>query len=123
MARVMVYTANIATGASYTADVDLGKGEFNRFAIGLPQVTSVFTTEAVDITMQGSPDDGTTYFTVGYSNNPATSTSGFKAWGAGQLSWGSMVICEAALFAPMVRVKFGSAATASGNVYIFAGKD
>lgn len=123
MAIIQIYTANIATGASYTDGVDLGNGEFNRFAIAFPQVTSVFTTEAVDTTCQGTPDNGTTYYTVGYSNNPATATSGFKAWGAGQDCWGSMVICEAALFTPKVRIKFSSAATASGACYIFAGKD
>ena len=123
MSVVTVYTANIATGASYTADIAIGEGEFNRFALGLPQVTSVFTTEVVDTTMQGSPDSGTTYFTVGYSNNPGTATTGFTAWGSPQDAWGSMVICEAALFAPMVRVKFSVAATASASVYLFAGKD
>jgi hypothetical protein len=123
MATVVVYTATIGVGASASAEVDLGDGEFNRFAVALPQVTSVFTTEVVDTTMQGTPDDGTTYFTIGYSNNPATATSGFRAWEAGQDAFGSMVICEAALFSPKVRLKFSSAATAAGDCYIFAGKE
>lgn len=123
MATVVVYTATIESGASATTKVDFGEGEFNRYAVALPQVTSVFTTEAVDITFQGTPDSGESYYTVGYSNNPGTSTSGFKAWGAGQDAWGSMVICEAALFTPQGRLKFSSAATTAGEVYIFAGKD
>ena len=123
MGRINIYTTSINIGASVSVGVNLGNGEFNRFAVALPQVTSVFTTEAVNCRLHGSPDQGTTYFTVGYSNNPATATSGFRAWEAAVLAWGSMVICEAGLFTPYARLSFTATATAAGEAYIFAGKD
>lgn len=123
MAEVVVYTMSIDSGDAVSAGIDLGKGEFNRYAVALPQVTQVFSTEAVNARMQGSPDEGTTYFTVGYSNSPATATSGFNPWEAAQDAWGSMVICEAAVFAPHVRLSFTATATAASECYLFAGKD
>ena len=125
MARAVVYTAGLATGASATTAVNLGEGEFNRFAVYLPSgPTDTFTTEAIDITFQGSVDGGTTWHTIGYSNNPATATSGFRAVEAGRDSFGSAVICEAALFATDFRVKFSSAATAGTDaIYVVAAKD
>lgn len=122
MALIQIFTGTVSIGASVTTRFDLGKGEFTRFAVALPQVTSVFATEAVNCRMQGTVHSGTAYFTIGYSNNPATTTSGFRAWEAGYLAWGSMVICEAALFAPSVRLSFTALATQAASFYIFAGK-
>ena len=123
MAIIQVFTGTVATGASVSSRFDLGKGEFTRFAVALPQVTSVFATEAVNCRMNGTVHSGTTYFAIGYSNNPATATSGFKPWEAAQNSWGSMVICEAALFAPSVQLSFTALATQAASFYIFAGKE
>lgn len=125
MGRLVVYTAPIATGASHTNSVNLGQGEFNRFCVYLPSgPTDTFITEAVDINFQGSVDGGTTWHTIGYSNNPATATSGFRAVEAGRNSFGSAVICEAALFATDFRVKFSTACTVGTDAYyVVAGKD
>lgn len=121
MALVQVMTATIASGASHTAGIDLGGGEFTRFAIQFPTTNPLAA--AADISAQGAVTVDGTYATIGYSNSPATATSGFKAWGAGRDSWGSMVICEAALFTRYFRLKFGSAATTASEVYIHLGKD
>jgi hypothetical protein len=124
MAIIQIYTMSIATGASVSEGLNIGNGEFTRFALALPQVTSVFATEAVNTRMQGSPNLGTSWFTIGYSNNPATATSGFKPWEAAVNAWGSMVICEAALFSPYVRLSFtGGVTTQATNAFLFAGKD
>lgn len=124
MARIQVFTAAISSGtASHSAEVDLGHGEFNRFAVALPAGSSFFSTEVVNCRIQGSPDEGTTWYTIGYSNNPATASTGFTPWEAAQDAWGSMVICEGALFAPYVRLDFTATATAAADCYIFAGKD
>lgn len=121
MAVIVVMTATIDSGASHTAGVNLGDGEFTRFAIEFPTTNPL--TAAADITAQGSTDDGTSWSTIGYSNNPATATSGFEQWDTGQDSWGNTVICEAALFAKDFRVKFATAATTASEVYILLGKD
>ena len=124
MGRLVTYKLGVATGASYTSSVNLGEGEFNRFCVYFSSgLTSVMITETVDITFQGSVDGGTTWHTIGYSNNPSTATSGFRAVEAPQDCWGSAVICEAALFATDFRVKFSSAATAGTTHYLVAGKD
>lgn len=125
MARLVVFTAPIAAAGSHTTSVNLGEGEFNRFAVYFPQtgVTNIFTTEAIDVTFQGSVDGGTNWNTIGYSNNPSTATSGFRAVEAPRDSWGSAVICEAALFATDFRIKFSSATTQTAEFYIIAGKD
>lgn len=124
MARVVVYTATVSSGtAANSTEIDIGKGEFNRFAVGLPAGSSFFATEVVNCRIQGSPDEGATWFTIGYSQNPGTATSGFIPWEAPQDAWGSMVMCEGALFAPYVRFSFTAAATAAADIYLFAGKD
>lgn len=122
MACVKAMTATITTDASHTGSVDLGSGEFNRFAIQFPSTNPL--TASADITCQQSTDGGTTWSTIGYSNNPATATSGFEQWDCGADSWGNTVICEAGLFAAgSFRVKFATAATTSSEVYILVGKD
>lgn len=121
MGRVYAMTATIDSGASHTAGISLGKGEFNRFAIQFPSTNPL--TAADDITAQQSTDGGTTWSTIGYSNSPATATSGFNQWDCGQDSWGKTVICEAALFATDFRIKFATAATTASEVYIILGKD
>lgn len=120
MARLYVMTAVISSGASHTAAVNLGQGEFQRFAIQFPSTNPL---AAADITAQQSTNSGTAWSTIGYSNSPATATSGFEQWDCGQDSWGNTVICEAALFATDFRLKFGSAATTTSEVYILLGKD
>lgn len=121
MARIQIMTATIAIGASHTASVNLGDGEFQRFAIAFPSTNPL--TAAGDITAQASYNSGTTWRTICYSNNPATATSTLIPWGASQTSWGSVVECEAALFATDFRVKFATAATAAGECVIILGKE
>lgn len=121
MARIVVMTAAIESGASHTAGVNLGDGEFNRFAIEFPSTNPL--TASADITAQQSTDGGTTWSTIGYSNNPSTATSGFEQWDTGADSWGTTVICEAALFAKDFRLKFATAATSASEVKILLGKD
>lgn len=121
MARIVVYTASIATGASNSTHVNLGEGEFQRFAVVFPS-TNPLNAES-DITAQMSIDDGTTWNTITYSNSPATATSAKIDWSCPASSWGNTVICEAGLFATDFRIKFACAATAGSEIYILAGKD
>lgn len=121
MARLYVMTATIGSGASHTASVNLGEGEFNRFAIAFPSTNPL--TAAGDITAQNSVDGGTTWSTISYSNSPATATSTQINWSAPQDSWGNTIMCEAALFATDFRIKFGTAATTASEVYVILGKD
>jgi len=130
MARIQQYKLTLALGASHTVAAEsnqknLGDGEFSRFAVYFPTsgLTDCFITETVDITFQGSMDGGTTWHTIGYSNNPSTATSGFKAADVGQDSWGSAVICEAALFTKDFRIKFSSATTQATELVLVAGKE
>ena len=122
MAKVSVYTMTITTGNSITSSLDLGQGEWTRIAIAYPQFTSVFSTEAVNGRIMGAATAGGTFYTIGYSNNPATSTSGFQAWEAAKTSGGSMVICEAAPFSPVIKLSFTATATVAAECYVFAGK-
>lgn len=124
MARLYVTTATIDSGASHTAGVNLGQGEFTRFAVQFPD-TSPLTSADAEINAQNSLDGGTSWSTIGYSNNPATSTSGVTAvtkWAAPRESWGNTILCEAALFATDFRLKFNTAATTASEVYVIMGK-
>lgn len=121
MARIVVYTATIATDASNSTHVNLGEGEFQRFAIAFPSTNPL--NAACDITTQMSVDGGTNWNTISYSNSPATATSDQVNWSAPQDAWGNTIICESALFATDFRVKFACAATQAGEVYVIAGKD
>jgi len=124
MGAVQVFETLVNSGtASHSSEVNLAGGEFNRFMVALPAGSSYFATEVVNCRMQGSPDNGTTWHTIGYSNNPATATTAFTPWEAPQDAWGSACICEAALFAPYVRLTFTATATAAATCYIYAGKD
>ena len=121
MARVYVMTAAIDSGASHTTSINLGQGEFNRFAVEFPSTNPL--TAAQDITAQQSTDGGTTWSTIGFANDPSTATSGFTEWGAGRDSWGNTVECRAALYATDFRLKFNTAATTASEVYVILGKD
>lgn len=121
MGRIVEMSLSMATGASYTSHVNLGEGEFNRFALIFPSTNPLAA--AADINAQLSDDGGTTWYTIGYSNNPSTATSGFKAWDCGQASWGKAVMCEAAIFARDFRLTFGSAATTAATIKVILGKD
>ena len=121
MARINVITVPIAAGASHTTGFNIGDGEYTRFGIGFPSTNPL--TASADITAQQRFADTSTWFTVGYSNNPATATSGFKAWSAGRDSWGNVVYCEAGELANDLRIKFGTAATSASEVYVILGKE
>lgn len=121
MATILVLTASIAAGASATTGVDLGGGEFTRFAIQFPSTNPL--TALADITAQGAVSQNGTYAPIGYSNSPATATSTLVMWGAPQGSWGDIILCEAAMFVRYFKVKFGTAATSASEVYIHLGKD
>jgi hypothetical protein len=121
MSIKVTYPAPVAIGASFTSSVNM-KGEFNHFSVIFPSTNPL--TAAADITAQTSIDGGTTWSTVAYSNSPSTATSTLVNWSASRTSWGANVMCEAALFAPsLFRIKFGTAATAAGTLYVVAGKD
>lgn len=121
MGMIQVLTASIGVGASFTSAVDLGGGDFTRFAIQFPATNMLAA--AADIKAKGAVSMTGTYAQIGYSNSPSTATSDFIPWSASRTSWGKMVICEAALFTRYFRLEFGSAATAAGEFYIHIGKD
>jgi hypothetical protein len=125
MAQILKYTLPIASGGSHTAGVDLGNGEYNRFAVVFPASTQAkFTAALTYVKPQMSLDEGTTWVDIGYSNNPSTATTSFALADFPVSSVvGGSVICEAALFATYFRVAFSTATTAAGDIYVMAGKD
>lgn len=89
-------------------------GEYTHFMIEMPNLRAITATCGMQV--QGCDSLDGTYYTVGYSNNPATATSGFRAWDAGTTTPGSMVICEALQFVPgYAKIKF--TATLTANAY------
>lgn len=114
---VVIHTMPLASGASHTNAIDLGKGEFVGGMIEFPGTSPL--SGAGDITAEVSRD-GTTWREVCYSNAPGGSSSGLVKWSASQSSFGKAVFCEAMVFARgYFRLKFGATATAATNFYLY----
>lgn len=125
MARLQWYTDTVAVGASHSAGINLGNGEFQRFVIYFGSTfQSKFTSAAFDIKPQGSYDGGTTYVDIGYSNSPASATTGYVLADIPRsCTTGGAVICEAYAFADYARLKMSVAATQVATFYVGAIKN
>ena len=118
------YSCVVATGATLSNEVDLSASDFTIFGIVVPTNTvwCGTTTCNVRLNMALTPSGtaGQTFYEIGYSNNPSTATSGFKAWEAGADTSAKLVICEAAQFARYVKVSLTQTATVSVTFHIVA---
>ena len=97
--------------------------DFTHYAIQMP--ASFAITASCGLKVLGSDSATGTFYEIGYSNNPATSTSGFAAWSsAGSCAVsGAIVICEALQFAPgYAKIQFQQTATANTNLQIYGRK-
>jgi hypothetical protein len=96
-------------------------GEFTHFMIQFPSAMAATTTCGIQVL--GSDSASGTFYTVGYSNNPATATSGFRAWDCGTDSPGNIIICEALQFVPgFAKLKFTNTLTANTGINIWGRK-
>lgn len=106
-----IYTVPVAVNAkSSTSGVYIGNDRPTLWAMQVPTATVWCITATVNVTLLGSIDD-VNYRQVGYSNNPATATSGFRAWEVPQGGDNAFVICEAAQFMPYVKIQITNTAT------------
>ena len=100
-------------------------GEFSHFAINVPAMSVWAATIACgNVRVLGSPTLTGTYVPVGYSNNPATTTSGFAVWESGMTACisGGIVICEALQFVPYAKLQFTGTMTAATSPFIVFGR-
>lgn len=108
-----IITMTITTDTSVTSGIQL----LDRPAIWsleIPTMAIWCKTATCNVRLEGSTD-GTVFRPIGYSNNPATATSGFKNWEAAADQPSQFVICEAAQFPPYIRVSVTQTSTASAE--------
>ena len=75
--KIGTFTMDAASGTSLTSALRI-PGEFSHFCLQVPSgATSWCTTTTVNIRALGADSAAGTFYQVGYSNNPATATSGF----------------------------------------------
>lgn len=112
----MIYTMTITTGNTTTSGIQL----FDRnaiWALVVPSYSSWCVTATCNVRMEGSLN-GSTFYGIGYSNSPATATTGFQNWEVAADAGGKMVICEAAQFTPQLRISVTNTATAAAEFYL-----
>ena len=100
-------------------------GEFSHYAIKIPPMSTWAATVACgNVRVLGSDTLAGTYYPVGYSNNPATSTSGFAMWETGMTACisGGVVICEGLQFVPFAKLQFTGTMTAAASPFIVFGR-
>lgn len=108
-----IYTMTILTNAkSSTSFTYIGNDRPTIWSLMVPTATAYCITGTCNVRLQGSVD-GVTPFTIGYSNNPATTSSGYRAWEVPQALGfdNAMVICEAAQFSPWIMPQITNTAT------------
>jgi hypothetical protein len=115
-----IYTCTLAIGATLTSGINIGNDTPSIWAIGIPTYTAWCVTATCNIRLSGSHDN-VTYRPIGYSNNPSTSSSGFKNWEAAADAGNTYVICEAAQFTPYIKISTTNTATVAVE-FIVIGK-
>lgn len=120
--KIGTFTMNAASNTSLTSVLTI-PGEFTHFALKVPSGTWA-ATATNNIRCLGSDTATGTYYQVGYSNNPATSTSGFALWEVANSAVvnGGWVIGEAFMFTPFAKLQFANTATASTNFTLYGRK-
>ena len=100
-------------------------GEMSHYALAIPTVASWCVTATCNVKVQVASSTADTFFTVGYSANPATSTTGITAedWATGISPDNQMVICEALMFSPgFAKLQFVSTATLTTDILVYGRK-
>lgn len=120
--RIITAVPNAASNTSLTSSFTV-PGEFSHFAVLIPASSGWCVTTTVHVSVQGSVDN-TTFYDVGYSQNPATATSSFALWETvnSHAVSGALVICEAMQFTPYAKLRFSNTATAAANFYVLGRK-
>lgn len=108
-----IHTATLATDTSKTSALNIQYDRPVLWALEVPTMSVWCKTATCNIRLEGAATETGTYRTIGYSNNPATATSGFKAWEVAGDSNSAWIICEAAQFLPFVKVSVTNTSTAS----------
>lgn len=115
-------TPDAASNTSLTSAFKVDQ-DFTHYAIQIPSNFAV--TASCGLKVLGSDSATGSFFTIGYSNNPATTTSGFAEWSsAGSCAVsGAIVICEALQFAPgYAKLQFQQTATVAASFKIYGRK-
>jgi hypothetical protein len=113
-----------ASNTSLTSAFPISGG-FSHFAIMIPAAAGFCATATCNVRVLGSDSQTGTFYPIGYSNNPATTTSGFALWeSAGSCAvGGAIVICEALQFSPgWAKLQFVQTATAASGFKILGRK-
>ena len=106
-----IYTVPVAAGATSSASgVHIGNDRPTLWSIEVPSYSVWCITATCNVKLLGSVDDST-YRTISYSNNPATTTSGTRAWEVPADGSNTFTLCEAAQFVPYVKVQVTNTAT------------
>lgn len=127
MADFKVIVNAVPDAASNTSLTSAFKvmGEFSHYAIKIAAQTTWSATAACgNIRVLGSDTLTGTYVPVGYSNNPATTTSGFALWETGMTACvsGGVVICEALQFTPFAKLQYTGTMTAAVGQFVIFGR-
>ena len=136
IASASIYAASNCT---YTSNFFV-PGEFQQFLLRIPPAANWCSTNTCAVTIEAYTLSAPTsaFYPIGYSNNPATTTSAWFVWstaGSAAVS-GALVICEALAFVPSVanysgsgdgaggwaRLKFSNTATAATDFAIYGRK-
>lgn len=122
--KIGTFTMDAASATSLTSALQI-PGEFSHFALQVPSgATTWCATTTVNIRVLAAVSSTGSYYQVGYSNNPATATSGFNLWEVGFSAArnGGMVICEGMQFAKYAKLQFSNTATASTDFVLMGRK-
>jgi len=112
---------NAASDTSLTSAFKVDP-EYTHFAIeNKANITDAATSQGIQVLVSDSATG--TFYTVAYSNNPATATSGTRAWDAAEDSAGYMIICEALQFCPgYAKLRYLATLTANTGIRIWGRK-
>lgn len=120
--RLQAITMDAASDTSLSSAFQV-QGEFSHFALEVPSTSGWCVTSTCNIRLMGSQSETGTYYNVGYSNNPATSTSGFSLWEVPQsAALGGIVISEGFQFVKWGKLQFTSTATAATDFILYGRK-
>lgn len=100
-------------------------GEFAQFAVRVIPTSAWCITATCNVRLLATDSQsGTTFYPVGYSNNPSTSTSGFPLWEIPQSATlsGGVVIAEGLGFAKWGKFQFTKTATAATAFIVYGRK-
>lgn len=100
-----IYTLTVGVNAlSSTSGLNIGNDRPTLWAMEVPSYTAWCITATCNVKLMGATTENGTYRSIGYSNNPATTTSGFRAWEVPADGSNAMVMCEAAQFSLLLKL-------------------